>query len=152
VYLIIGATWGGYAFFKKTASLDAFSGLFLETALLSLLLCIAVPVSSLSFKLPEALPLAAISLLTICGLVSLIPLWLFSYAAKNLALSVMGFFQFILPTTQLVIALLFYHQPISNNTLICFSIIWTALLLIVMESFIGSLRLGALIPLKMGAQ
>jgi chloramphenicol-sensitive protein RarD len=138
VYLVIGITWGGYAYFKKTTPLDPFSGLFIETAVLSLVVCLLIPASSLSFQLPHPLPTTTLVLLAVSGLVSILPLWMFSFAAKKLALSSMGFFQFILPTTQLVVALVFYHQHLSINTLICFSLIWAALLLIVAESFFRS--------------
>ena len=138
VYLVIGVTWGGYAYLKKITPLDPFSGLFVETAVLSLLVCFLIPASSLSFQLPHSLPATTVLLLAATGLVSIIPLWMFSFAAQKLALSAMGFFQFILPTTQLVVALVFYHQPLSSNTLICFALIWAALLLIVAESFLRS--------------
>ncbi|SFI19267.1 chloramphenicol-sensitive protein RarD [Collimonas sp. OK307] len=144
VYLVIGVTWGGYAYFKKTTPLDPFSGLFIETIVLSLIVCLLIPLSSLSFQLPHSLPATTILLLTVSGLVSILPLWMFSFAAKKLALSSMGFFQFILPITQLVVALVFYHQHLSGNTLICFSLIFAALLLIVGESFLRNDQLGKL--------
>jgi chloramphenicol-sensitive protein RarD len=139
VYLIIGVTWGGYAYLKKTTPLDAFTSLFVETASLSLFLSAAIPVSSLSFALPDSLPFKSVLLLTLCGLVSIVPLWLFAFAARNLALSVIGLFQFVLPTTQLAVALIYYRQAMSGNTLICFCVIWTALCLIVSESLLGGL-------------
>ncbi len=136
VYLVIGLTWGGYAYIKKMTPLDAFSGLFTETAILSLILCAVFPLSSLSLSIPPPVQIDTIVLLSICGFVSVIPLWLFSYAAGALPLSAMGFFQFVLPTTQLVVAIVFYRQPMSNNTLICFSLIWAALFLIVCETLL----------------
>ena len=39
---------------------------------------------------------------------------------ETLPLSVMGFFQFVLPTTQLFVALLIYRQAVSPNTMLCF--------------------------------
>lgn len=144
VYLVIGVTWGGYAYFKKTTPLDPLSGLFIETVVLSLVVCLLILVSSLSFQLPHSLPTTTILLLTVSGLVSILPLWMFSFAAKKLALSSMGFFQFILPITQLVVALVFYDQYLSTNTLICFSLICAALLLIVGESFLRNDQLGQL--------
>lgn len=136
IYLVIGLTWGGYAYIKKMTPLDAFSGLFTETAILSIILCTALPLSSLSLNIPPPLSIDTIALLSICGFVSVVPLWLFSYAAGALPLSAMGFFQFVLPTTQLAVAIMFYRQPMSSNTLICFSLIWAALFLIVCETLL----------------
>ncbi|MCW5223341.1 rarD protein [Verminephrobacter aporrectodeae subsp. tuberculatae] len=133
VYLVIGVTWGGYACAKKLTPLDPFGGLFMETFTLCVLWLPLLAASQVSLTLPGNLPAATAVLLLVCGLVSVVPLWLFAYAAGHLPLSAMGFFQFVLPTTQLLVALVFYRQPLSNNTLLCFSVIWAALLVILSE-------------------
>jgi chloramphenicol-sensitive protein RarD len=82
-----------------------------------------------------------ITLLALCGFVSVIPLALFAYAASHLSLSIMGFFQFVLPLTQLFVAIAIYRQPVSHNTLLCFSIIALGLVLIVAEQFMQARKL-----------
>lgn len=135
VYLIIGVTWGGYACAKKLTPLDPFGGLLIETFTLCVLWLPLLVVSQVSLSLPDNLPATTVVLLLICGLVSVVPLCLFAYAAGRLPLSAMGLFQFVLPTTQLYVALVFYRQPLSSNTLLCFSVIWAALLVIISEPF-----------------
>ncbi len=46
------------------------------------------------------------------GLASVLPLWLFSLAAARLPVTVMGFFQFVLPLTQLLVAVLIYRHDL----------------------------------------
>lgn len=133
VYLMIGATWGTYACLKKLTTLDAFSGLLCETVVLSILLAGTLVTSVTSIRLPGDLPNGVLLTLALCGAVSVLPLWLFSLAAARLPLSVMGFFQFVLPTTQLFVAMVFYRQAVSFNTLLCFGTIWLALGLLVSE-------------------
>jgi chloramphenicol-sensitive protein RarD len=133
VYLIIGTTWGAYACLKKLTTLDAFSGLLCETVVLSILLAGTLVTSVTSMRLPSDLPNGILLTLALCGAVSVLPLWLFSLAAARLQLSVMGFFQFVLPTTQLFVAMVFYRQVVSFNTLLCFGTIWLALGLLVSE-------------------
>ncbi|QBE67579.1 rarD protein [Pseudoduganella lutea] len=143
VYLVIGATWGAYACLKKLTTLDAFSGLLCETVVLAALLALSLAVSATSLRLPA--PMAdpgLLVLLALCGVVSVLPLWLFSLAAARLRLSVMGLFQFVLPTTQLFVALVFYRQAVSPNTLLCFAVIWIALGVLVAEPVV-SRALGA---------
>ncbi|TKC98177.1 EamA family transporter [Polyangium fumosum] len=140
VYLVIGIGWGGYACLKKVTTLDAFTGLLVETTVLTIVLAVLLPTTSLSLGLPPASLAANITLLMSCGLVSLFPLWLFAHAARRLSLSTMGFFQFVLPSTQLIVALVFYRQPMSSNTLFCFFLIWFALLVIVIETFLSARR------------
>ncbi|GGZ08187.1 EamA family transporter [Pseudoduganella plicata] len=143
VYLVIGATWGAYACLKKLTTLDAFSGLLCETVVLSVLLGLSLATSATSMHLPPALPDGVLVALALCGVVSVLPLWLFSLAAARLQLSVMGFFQFVLPTTQLFVALVFYRQAVSLNTLLCFGLIWSALGVLVAEPLLRRARAAA---------
>jgi chloramphenicol-sensitive protein RarD len=140
VYLLIGITWGGYAYFKKITTLDAFAGLFVETAILSLCVCVILSTTPMTLALLQPPSHLIFILLAICGLFTVVPLWLFARAAIALPLSLMGFFQFILPITQLVVAFVFYRQAISTNTFLCFSLIWMALLVIVAEPLMSRRR------------
>jgi chloramphenicol-sensitive protein RarD len=137
VYLAIGATWGGYACLKKLTPLDPFAGLLVETLVLTGVWAILLLVSPFTLALPAGLPALSIGLLAACGAVSVVPLWLFARAASRLPLSVMGFFQFVLPTTQLVVALVFYQQRMSTNTVVAFIVVWIALSIIVVEGLRG---------------
>ena len=116
IYLVIGASWGGYACLKKITPLDPFAGLLMETAVLGVLLIIPLSFSFITLSIPIPLPYSTLVLLACCGAVSVIPLWLFAYAAGRLPLSVMGFFQFVLPATQFIVALTVYRQHVSINT------------------------------------
>jgi chloramphenicol-sensitive protein RarD len=140
VYLVIGATWGAYACLKKLTTLDAFSGLLCETVALSAVLAVSLTISATSMHLPSTLPNSILLTLALCGLVSVLPLWLFSLAAARLPLSVMGLFQFVLPTTQLIVALVFYRQGVSFNTLLCFGVIWLALAILIAEPLLTRSR------------
>jgi chloramphenicol-sensitive protein RarD len=76
--------------------------------------------------------------LMLCGIVSVVPLWLFSFANRSLPLATLGFFQYTLPTTQFALAILYYRQIPSVSTFISLGIIWAALGLVVFESvFVG---------------
>ena len=141
VYITIGITWGGYACLKKLTTLDSFSGLLVETSVLTVFIPLMVLILPITLSLPNTISFSKIMLLGLCGLVSVIPLALFAFAASRLALSIMGFFQFVLPMTQLFVALAIYRQPVSHNTLLCFSIIAIGLVLIVAEQFIQARKL-----------
>jgi chloramphenicol-sensitive protein RarD len=141
VYITIGITWGGYACLKKLTTLDSFSGLLVETSVLTVFIPLMVLILPITLSLPNTISFSKIMLLGLCGLVSVIPLALFAFAASRLALSIMGFFQFVLPLTQLFVALAIYRQPVSHNTLLCFSIIAIGLVLIVAEQFIQARKL-----------
>ena len=129
IYWVIGITWGIYAFLKKITSLLPVTGLFLETITL---LCIILLVSFfIEIKTDRSLIVILNNnpWLYLCGIVSVVPLVMFSYSARRLGLYSMGALQFVLPTTQLVVSVLYYNQNISSITYICFFIIWITLLI-----------------------
>lgn len=132
VYLTIGVSWGGYVCLKKATVLGSFAGLFVETAVLTMCLPLLLWLTPMTLALP-ALSTADLLLLLSCGAVSVIPLALFAYAATGLPLSVIGYFQFVLPTTQLLVALWVYKQSVSPGTILCFAFIWGALATILVE-------------------
>jgi chloramphenicol-sensitive protein RarD len=61
------------------------------------------------------------------GVVTALPLLLFSSAARRLPLSTMGFLQYIGPTIQLVLATMVYGEPFAHEQLIAFGAIWLGL-------------------------
>lgn len=138
VYVTIGVTWGTYTFLKKLTTADPVTGLTLETALLALGIGVAVVVSSYTLDPGPQAGSADAVLLALCGLVSVTPLWLISWGAKKITLTAAGFLQYVLPTTQFVVALAFYGQRPSANTVLCFAVVWLSLISIVVDSVLRS--------------
>lgn len=120
VYSLIGVSWGSYAALKKATVLEAMDGLFVETLFLTFAVAMAVALFDWSLAWPETLTFRAKWLVLLAGGVSVLPLMMFTYAIKTIPLSLAGFFQFILPITQLVVAVCVYKQPVSMNALLVF--------------------------------
>jgi chloramphenicol-sensitive protein RarD len=74
-------------------------------------------------------------LLAGAGIVTGLPLILFAEAAKRIPYYLMGFFQFIAPTLQFASGVLIFNEPLSQNKLIGFAIIWLAILYLAGSSF-----------------
>jgi chloramphenicol-sensitive protein RarD len=140
VYVTIGTTWGMYSFLKKLTTADPVTGLTLETALLAVGTVAAIAGTSYSLDPGPAAGGTEIALLAVCGLVSVTPLWLISFGAKKITLTVSGFMQYVLPTTQFVVALVFYGQEPSGNTILCFAVVWMSLVSIVVDSVLRARR------------
>ncbi|MCU1726825.1 hypothetical protein NTD86_07475 [Pseudomonas sp. 7P_10.2_Bac1] len=133
VYLSIGVTWGMYTWLKKMARLDPISGLFVESFILTFITAALISYIDGGVGVPKGLGVFRGSLLLSCGLVSLVPLALFAFAAKHLPLSVMGLLQFLLPLTQFCIASVFYGQNFTAEIFLAFSIIFTGMVFIILE-------------------
>jgi chloramphenicol-sensitive protein RarD len=136
IALWLAASFAAYGYFRKIAAVESLEGLLLETLLL----------------LPAALGwlvwLAAAGtghfgsgggtgelLLMLSGPVTALPLVWFAAAARRLRLSALGFFQYLAPTGQLLLAVLAYGEPFGPARLAAFALIWAALLLVSLESW-----------------
>ena len=129
VYWTIGLTWGGYTVLKKFSSLTPVDGLLIETCfLLIAILIVSFFVNPTDYDISFHL-LNTNKLLYLCGLVSVTPLIMFSFAAKKLSSYSMGAMQFVLPTTQFFVSIRFYNQYMSAQTYICLGAIWIALII-----------------------
>ena len=128
VAISVSISFGLYGLVRKITSVDAVSGLFVETILvmppmLAYLIYISLDGSG-SFNLSN---LKIMSLLITAGLMTAIPLLLFVIATKNLKLSTVGFFQYIAPTAHFLLAVYLYDEPFTDTHKITFCLIWFAL-------------------------
>lgn len=136
--LALAFSFGMYGLVKKVATLTALHGLMLETvvllpaALAYLLYCQQTgqgafindgPISSM--------------LLLFSGLVSMLPLLLFAFAAQRIPLSRLGFLQYITPTMQLLLGIWLYHEPFTRSSLAGFGAVWAALLIFAVDGLIA---------------
>ena len=69
------------------------------------------------------------------GLVTVVPLALFGFAAQRLRLSTVGLLQYVSPTCQFLLAVVVFAEPFTVGRLIAFLLIWSALGLYSRESW-----------------
>jgi chloramphenicol-sensitive protein RarD len=128
--LALCATFALYGLLRKIVPADAVTGLGIETAILFPpgLLWLAWRHSQGAAVMggTETLTL----LLLLAGVVSTTPLLLFTAAARRLQYSTLGMLQFIAPTLQFLIAVL-YGEKVTLAHAIAFPAIWIALALYV---------------------
>lgn len=126
ISLVLCATFGLYGLLRKIVPTDAITGLAIETAIL-------FPIALLWLAWQAMNGVAVLGgsetltvLLLMAGIVSTTPLLLFTAAAKRLQYSTLGMLQFIAPTLQFVIAVL-YGERVTLTHAIAFPAIWLAL-------------------------
>jgi len=139
--LVIAVTFSLYGLLRKTAALGALEGLSIETLVL-------LPAASLFLLLPKAGSSHAFGsditltlLLISAGPVTAIPLLMFAYGARRIPLSLMGLLQYIGPSIQLLLGVWMYHEPFTDDKLICFALIWLGLALYSSEALLRGWRL-----------
>jgi chloramphenicol-sensitive protein RarD len=128
ISLALCASFALYGLFRKIVAADALVGLTVETAIL-----LPPAMLWLGYQAAQHTPVMGTSahdmvLLLLAGIVSTTPLLLFTAAAKRLPLSTMGMLQFIAPTLQFMIAIV-YGEPLKLAHFIAFPAIWLALVL-----------------------
>ena len=139
IALTLAFTFGFYGFVKKLAPLGSLYGLTLETG-------IVFPVALIYLAFVEFISAGAflhsgalIDLLLIgAGLVTTIPLLMFASAARQIPLTVIGILQHIAPTLQFLIGVLIYHEPFDQSRLVGFGLVWLALIIFWLESYLAN--------------
>ena len=139
--LVLAFSFGLYGLVRKTARVESLAGSTVETALMS-------PIALLGLGLLFARGTGSLghagaathALLISTGVVTTIPLLLFTSAARRLPLSTVGFLQYLAPTGQFLLAVLAYDEPFSSGTLIAFAVIWAALAVFSYDAWQSSSR------------
>src|SRR5215210_1449958 len=142
ISLTLALTFATYGLLRKVASVEPVAGLAIETAL-----WFPVALAWLAWRYAAGSPSfgstqGESALLLLAGVVSTIPLLLFTGAARRLPYSTLGMLQFVAPTLQFLLAVLLYGEPFTRAHAIAFGAIWTALALY-MVALIGSPRAPA---------
>jgi chloramphenicol-sensitive protein RarD len=109
---------------RKRVAVDSLSGLTVETMILAplALIYLGYEASRGTAMFGETGTDAA--LLVAAGVVSTIPLLLFTEAARRLPYATVGMLQFIAPTVQFLLAVMVYNEPVTRAHAIAFAAIW----------------------------
>jgi len=130
ISLTLCVTFALYGLLRKIVPADAITGLGIETAIL-----FPLAIAWLAWRHSTGAAVmgtndAQTGLLLLAGVVSTTPLLLFTAAAKRLRYSTLGMLQFLAPTLQFAIAVL-YGERITWAHVAAFPAIWLALALYV---------------------
>lgn len=136
IALILAFSFASYGLVKKVAPLSSLYGLTLETFILFLpaafFLLYSEQTGSGAFThygMLSDLMIAG------AGVITTIPLLLFASAAKRIPLSLVGILQYISPTLQFLIGVLFYKEPFSFEQFLGYLLVWIALIIFGFSSF-----------------
>ena len=135
VSLVLAFSFGFYGLLRKKAQAESTVGLMIETGIL-------VPFSIAYLVYLSAIgglqggqigdsfyDLNTLLLLAGTGLVTGVPLILFSYGAQRLRLATVGIMQYIAPSIQVVLAVFVFEEYFSQVQFMAFSLIWLGLII-----------------------
>ncbi|WP_380184505.1 EamA family transporter RarD [Kalamiella sp. sgz302252] len=135
IALGLAGTFSLYGLMRKKIGVDAQTGMLIETSWLLPVAAIYLfgiaesPTSHLTQN-----PLSLNLLLIAAGIITTIPLMLFTAACSRLRLSTVGFFQYLGPTLMFLLAITFYGEQMTPDKAVTFSFIWAALAIFVFDA------------------
>lgn len=134
VSLTLAFTFALYGLLKKILPVSALTSIMLETLLITpLALVYEYSLWQQGVSFYASGNLQVIMMLTGAGVVTAIPLLLFTAGAKLLPLKIIGFLQYISPTLTLLIGVFVYNEAFTASHLLAFGWIWAALLLFIVS-------------------
>jgi len=134
VALVLAFSFGFYGLLRKRLAVDAFSGLLIETLLLSPVALIYLLWLAQQGNMHFLFTTGNTTLLLIAsGLVTSLPLICFAAGTRRLTLTINGLLQYLAPSIAFLLAVFIYNEPLDSNKLITFAFIWTALVLFTAE-------------------
>ncbi len=136
IALSLALLFGFYGLLRKKAAIDAMVGLTVETILLTPLALAFLVVLALdgngAFGRSD---LATDLLLAGTGLMTAIPLFCFLQGARRLRLSTLGLMQYVAPSLNFLLAVVFYYEPFTWAHFVTFLFIWVALAIYSFDAF-----------------
>ena len=141
IALVLAASFATYGVMKKQLNAGAVESLTVESAMLT-----PVAVAYLVYlQLTGALTLGHLGwgytlLLASTGVVTVVPLLFFAASATRLPLSTLGLLQYLAPTFQFLLGVLYFHESMSVGRWLGFGLVWLALMIL---TGYGMVRAGA---------
>jgi len=124
ISLTLAATFGLYGLVRKLAAIDALGGLLVETLVLALPAAVLLALAAGRGEAAWGRDGTTDMLIALSGAVTAAPLLLFAAAARRLPLSVLGLLQYLAPSIQFALAVLFFGERLAPVHLAVFGPIW----------------------------
>ncbi|MBX7169001.1 MAG: EamA family transporter RarD [Pirellulales bacterium] len=146
IALVVAGSFAFYGMLRKTVEVDGLNGLWAETLLL-----LPPALATIGYFLATgqgqfgqgtaagstaAAPGAwnTTALLMASGVVTSVPLLLFTAAARRLPLATLGLLQYLAPSVQFALAVTVFGEPFNSTQLASFGCIWLALAIYTIDS------------------
>lgn len=149
IALTLAFSFGIYGLLKKQVGrrVDAITGFTIETAttIPASLVMLGVSIAVMGPTVATAGPVAQWAVVGF-GLVTAVPLLMFSAAARRVSLATLGFTQYLAPSLSFLIGAFIMHEPMPPERWVGFGLVWLSLVVLTVDLVIaerGRRRRGA---------
>ncbi|MFM8387844.1 MAG: EamA family transporter RarD, partial [Actinomycetota bacterium] len=139
--LLIAGSWALYGLLKRQVPMSSLDSLTAEMMwLVAPAIGLAVAQSSSAESVTSKADGLHLALVVLTGLITVVPLWMFGYAAKRVPLTVLGPLQYSVPTINFLLGWLAYNEDLDTTKLVGFGFVWVALVVLGVDTYRRSVR------------
>jgi chloramphenicol-sensitive protein RarD len=139
ISLILAFSFGTYGLVKKQAAVGPIEGLAWEGSVSApFALGVIVWMTATGESTAWSNGAGHLLLLLLTGVVTAVPLLCFAGAANRISLTTLGLLQYLAPTLQLAIGVLWFDEPMGTVRWLGFSLVWLALAIFTVEALARS--------------
>lgn len=135
IAVMMAATWSVYGLMKRRVPLEAAESLAAETLVLTVP---AIIIVAAGWWRHDGVPHVATAVdwgfLLASGIITVVPLVLFAFAAKRLPFTVLGPANYLVPIINFLLGWLMYEEPLSASRFAGFALVWMALTLVTLDT------------------
>lgn len=136
VSVFLAVTFAIYGLIRKTAHVDAVTGLFIEVVIISIpALMYFAWLWQMGMDLAPVTGPVQMGLLLASGVITPLPLVMFTIGAKRLSLTTIGIIQYLAPTLQFATGVYVYGEAFETEQLITFALIWLAVVIFSWDAY-----------------
>lgn len=135
ISIVLAFSFGFYGLVKKLYQLDSINSLLVETLYSMPVMLIIMLFFGTDHSWIQQIGANEIIFILLAGIITSVPLLLFSEGAKRIPLSAVGFLQYIAPTLMLLVGVILYNENFTSAHVISFSFIWLGLVIYTVSVF-----------------
>lgn len=133
--LLIAGSWSTYGYLKRTVPLSPIDSLAAETVVLFVPALVLVvwhlQYPTNVFSSADGVEWAAVLLL---GVITVVPLTMFAYAAQRIPMTVIGPMQYSVPVINFLLGWLAFGEDVSGTKFAGFGLVWVALVILTIDT------------------
>lgn len=133
--LLIAGSWSTYGYLKRTVPLSPIDSLTAETVVLLVPALVLVvwhlQYTTNVFSSADGVEWVAVLLL---GVITVVPLTMFAYAAQRIPMTVIGPMQYSVPVINFLLGWLAFGEDVSGTKFVGFGLVWVALVVLTIDT------------------